>query len=187
MVSELSQRYLSRLRFALANPQWLPLAGLAGVLIAIGLHVFFIPAREAAIDAAEYRLDQLQRTARRLQIARASSPEAQQSNLLAELPDEVDIDRLIGRLLKLAEEQGLDIQTGEYRLQRQPDRPFDSYILNLPISAEYRALRGYLAAIREAYPMLAIDNVDLHRDSINNPTVAVQLRLVFFVKHKGKS
>lgn len=177
--------WLSRSRFALANPQWLALAGGLLVLIAAGLHLVVLPGREAAIEAGERQMQQLERASRRARIDRQltqATPEQARLSLLESFPDENRLHAELGRLLELASEKGLQLSAGEYRLLAGKDKLFNRYVLNLPVQGSYRDLRTYLTTIRTEFPALAIEDVTLRRENIGAGSVDAQLRLVIFAR-----
>ncbi|MBS1130185.1 MAG: hypothetical protein H6R16_1187 [Proteobacteria bacterium] len=180
--------WLARGRFALAYPQWLPLAGGLLVLIAAGLHLILLPGRETRIEAGERQLQQTERAGRRARIDRQlaqATPEQARLSLLERFPDEARLHAELGRLLELADQKGLQLSAGEYRLLAGKDKLFDRYVLNLPVQGSYRDLRAYLTTIRSEFPALAIEDVTLRRENIGASAIDAQLRLVIFFRHQG--
>lgn len=178
----------ARLAFALANLPGLPLIALLLVAAAALAHLFLLPAREAAIEASERRLAGLERSARRALIERQAergSPEDTRQRLLARFSGEEQLNAELGRLIALAGEQGLQMESGDYRLMPGKDGLFDRYVLNLPVRGSYRSIRSYLSAVRAEFPDLAIDDVSLHRESVANPEVEAQLRFVLFGRRRA--
>ena len=187
MVNRLVNTWLARARFALANPSWLPLAGGLLVLVAAGLQLVVLPGREAAIAAGEQRLQQLERANRRIQIDRQlaqASPEQKRLSLLERFADEDQLHVELGRLLELADQKGLQLSAGEYRLLAGKDKLFDRYVLNLPVQGSYRDLRRYLSSLRSEFPALAIEDITLRRENIEASALDAQLRLVIFARRQ---
>lgn len=173
----------ARLAFALATLPVLPLiAFLLAIAVAMA-HLLLLPAREAAIEDAERRLAGLERNARRALIEKQAeqvSPEDTRQRLLQRFPGEEELNAELGRLIALAAEQGLQVPSGDYRLMPGKDGLFDRYVLNLPVTGSYRTIRAYLAAVRNEFPDLAIDDVSLRRESVANAEVEAQLRFILF-------
>lgn len=173
----------ARLRFVAANPPLLPLLALLLLGLAGSVQFFLLPARQAAFDAAEIRLAGLERSARRAAIERQShsgSPDETRQRLLERFPDETQLNGELGRLLEMAASGGLSLASGDYRLQPARDGMFDRYVLNLPVKGEYRKIRHYVQAVRQAFPDLAVDDIGLRRENIGSLEVEAQLRLVLF-------
>lgn len=173
---------LARVRFALANPNWLLLAGSLLALLAATTHLLLLPGRDAAIEAGERRLAQLERNTRRLQIERQSVPEQRRPHLLERFPDDSRLPREVGRLLNLAESGGLQFSAGEYRLVAGKEKLLDRYVVSLPVLGGYGEIRQFLQNVRDEFPNLAIEDVSLRRDSIGASEVEAQLRLVIFIR-----
>jgi len=174
---------LARLNFALVNLQLIPLLALLLVGVAAGAQLFLLPGREAAIAASEQRLASLERRSRRAAMERQVervSPEETRQRLLGRFPSELELNAELGRLLALAGEQGLQVPNGDYRLMPGKDDLFDRYVLNLPVKGSYRTVRRYVAAVRETFPDIAIDDISLRRENIGSTEVEAQLRFVLF-------
>lgn len=173
---------LARLRFALANPNWLLLAGGILVLLAAFAHLLLLPGREAAIEAGERRLVQLERNTRRLQIERRSAPVSGRPQLLDRFPANSHLPSELGRLLDMAEQGGLQFTGGEYRLVAGKEKLVDRYVVSLPVRGDYREIRRFLIDLRREFPALAIEDVSLRRDKIGSSEIDAQLRLVLFTR-----
>lgn len=179
----------ARLRFAAANPQPLPL--LAGLLVlsAIGMQLFILPGMERADEADQAEITRIERNTRRMNIAREeaiASPVVTRERVLGHFPLENELNAQLGRLLDLANKEGLQIPSGDYRLVKgKEDALFDRYVLNLPAKGAYGKIQGYLAAVRREFPGLAIEDASLRRDSISSAEVEAQLRFVLFCRRDG--
>ena len=176
---------LARARFALANPNWLLLTGGLLVLLAAVIHLLLLPGREAAIEAGERRLAQLERNTRRLQIERQSTPEVGRPQLLDRFPVASRLPGELGKLLDLAEQDGLQFSGGEYRLVAGKEKLLDRYVVSLPVRGDYQEIRRFLMTLRDEFPALAIEDVSLRRDKIGSSEIDAQLRLVLFIRRDG--
>lgn len=172
----------ARVRFALANPNWLLLLAGLLVLLAAVLHMLLLPGREAAIEAGERRLAQLERSTRRLQVERQSEPAQRRSELIDRFFDDSRLSGEVGRLFAVAETVGLQLSAGEYRWVPGKEKLLDRYVINLPLQGSYGDIRQFLIRLREDFPNLAIEDVSLRRDNIGIAEMAAQLRLVLFVR-----
>lgn len=185
------------LGFLVARLALLPVLALGLLMAAIFLQGRLIPAREAAEAEATRQVARLEREARQQAVARqaqadeaAASPSASPSaspadtrqRLLARFPSEAQLNAELGRLLALAGEQGLQVPSGDYRLQPSRDGLFDRYVLNLPVKGAYLTVRRYVAAARREFPDLAVDDISLRREAIGQAEVEAQLRFVLFAR-----
>lgn len=179
----------ARLRFAAANPQPLPLLAGLLVLAAIGAQLFVLPGMERADEADQIEIPRLERQIRRASIVRqetVASPVDTRERVLGHFPFENELNEQLGRLLDLANSEGLQIPTGDYRLAKgKEDALFDRYVLNLPVKGAYAKVRSYLLRVRKTFPGLAIEDVTLRRDTIGSGEVEAQLRFVLFCRHEG--
>jgi hypothetical protein len=185
MVSRFLKAAPLRLRFALANLRPLPLLAFVLVLAVVVCQVVLMPSRERALAEAEESLTQSERAVRRQQIARqeqAASPAEARQRLLDRFPGEQGLNAELGRVLELAGTHGLTLPEGEYRLVAGKDGLFDRYVLNLPVSGGYQAIRGYARAIRQEFPEMAIDDLTIRRPNIGAGQVDAQLRLILFAR-----
>ncbi len=181
------------LGFLVARLALLPMLALGLLVAAIFLQGRLIPAREAAEAEATRQVARLEREARQQAVARqaqaheaAASPSASPADtrqrLLARFPSEAQLNAELGRLLALAGEQGLQVPSGDYRLQPSRDGLFDRYVLNLPVKGAYLTVRRYVAAARREFPDLAVDDISLRREAIGQAEVEAQLRFVLFAR-----
>ncbi len=187
MVDRYVTSLLARLRFAAANLQVLPLIAFLLVVIAALAQLFLLPGREAAIEEAEHRLAQLERSARRAMIERKSelvTPTETRQRLLEHFPTEGQLNAELGRLIEMAKQQGLRVPGGDYRLMPGKDGLLVRYVLNLPVKGSYGAIRSYLRAVRSEFPDLAIDDIALHRENIGSSEIEAQLRFVIFGRNR---
>lgn len=174
---------LARLRFSAVNAQVLPTVSLLLVLVAALVHLFLLPSYEAAIEDAERRLASLERSARRAALEPQTvrvSPEDTRKLLLERFPNEEQLNAELGHLIEMAGKEGLSVPSGDYRLTPGKDGLFDRYVLNLPVKGSYQTIRRYVAAVRMAFPDLAIDDITLRRENIGSTEVEAQLRFVLF-------
>lgn len=170
-----------RLRFGIAHIQAVPLLAFLLVAVTALAQLFWLPAREAAVRDNEQRLAGLESKARELAIERQSlvvSPDETRQRLLARYPGEAQLNAQLGRLLELSADEGLQVVSGEYQLIAAKEALFNRYVLNLPVKGEYRKIRRYVQAVREAFPDLAVEEISLHRENIAAGEVEARLRFV---------
>lgn len=177
----------ARLRFAVANPQPLPLLAGLLVLAASSAQLFVLPGMERADEADQAEITRIERAIRRARLSQMAqeetgvSPTSTRERLLGTFPLEGELNGQLGRLLDLANKEGLQIPAGDYRLVKgKEDALFDRYVLNLPVKGSYSKIRGYLLTVRREFPRLAIEDATLRRDGIGNAEIEAQLRFVLF-------
>lgn len=188
MAGRLMHETLTKLRFAAANAPLLPVLALLLVLAATAVHLLLLPARERAIADTEQRATTLEREARRATLERksqANTPEDTREALLQPFPGEAQLNAQLGRLIELAGENGVQLPGGDYRLVRSKAGLFDRYVLNLPVTGGYRAIRAFVQAARTEFPALAVEDMAFSRESIDHADVAGQLRFVIYSRRNA--
>lgn len=188
MAGRLMNETLSKLRFAAANAPLLPVLALILVLAATAVHLLLLPARERAIADAEERTVKLEKEARRTALERkrpGNTPDDTRDALLQPFPGEAQLNDQLGRLIELAAENGVQLPGGDYRLVRSKAGLFDRYVLNLPVTGGYRAIRAFAQAARTEFPGLAVEDMAFSRESIDHADVAGQLRFAIYSRRNA--
>lgn len=86
------------------------------------------------------------------------------------------------RLDKLARRQGLALESANYRLEKATRVDgLDRYQVILPLRGPYPRVRDFMMAALRDLPTMAIDQVQLQRETIADTAVEAQVTLTFFV------
>ena len=189
MAQRLLNNAAGRLRFALANPQPLPIAAGIMAIAVLTVQLFVLPRMEAMTDENEINASRLERTTRRILLEHpeeASSPVDARQRLLERFPTEEQLNAELGRILDIASRQGVQIPGGDYTPVKNKDGLFDRYVINLPAKGSYRAIREYVQAVRTELPDLAVEDMSLRRDAIGNGDIEAQLRFVLYGRRNAK-
>ncbi len=110
------------------------------------------------------------------------SAPARLARFYAGLPDARRSADVLGRVLALAAKQGLDLQSGEYRLERQPDDRIQRYRITLPVQGSYAQVRRFVDAALLELPALALDDIEFHRVSADATVLDAQLRFTLHLR-----
>jgi hypothetical protein len=161
--------------------------GKPGVM-AIGLLVVLPSFYFSAIVPAQERLD----AARRgvlvgEQAGKASdgirrAPGAQLAEFYRNFPAERDAPQWLEKLDALAAKNGLDLNEGEYKATPEKVGRLTRLQMMLPVKGEYQQIRGFLVALPAEIPAIALENVSFVRQTVADPTVAAQIRLVLYLE-----
>jgi hypothetical protein len=154
--------------------------GAAGALL-LGASLVYLNAvvapREAALD------EQLQRNeqARRVDAARqrAAQTEVDASGRPALAPAAAAALR---RLFDAADQAGLDLDQGEYRLTEVKDAQLRRYQLSLPVAGGYPEIRAFVAQALNGDPALALNAIQLRRDRIESPDLEGMLNFTLYLE-----
>ena len=76
-----------------------------------------------------------------------------------------------------ATRHGIELVSGQYRLERRPGERLARYEMTLPVSGSYAQIRGFMAQVLRDVPAAAIDNVQLRRDEGAGGRLTAGIRL----------
>lgn len=179
----------SRLRWI--SRRWLRTLGKPGVL-AIGILVVFPPFYFSAIAPAQERLDAARRSTLSLreQILHASqslggirhTPAEQLAEFYRIFPQERNAPQWLKKLFALAEKNGLSLQEGEYKANRDKAGRLMRFQMVLPVKGEYPQIRRFLAALPVEIPVIALENVQFSRQNVADPVVEARIRLTLYLE-----
>lgn len=170
---------------------WLRRLGAAGVL-GIGVLFFCVPFYLSAILPAERELEAQRLAAERLRTRAPLHPFAADDRgeslrrfyalfpEVASLPDEVE------RLYSLAHSARLELEQGEYRLERQGDG-LVSYRVTLPIHGTYPQIREFVGAVLKELPIVSLDALRFERKKSGETRLEAQVRLTVYFRPAAPS
>jgi hypothetical protein len=87
----------------------------------------------------------------------------------------------LARLQAAAQRRGFTLDQAEFKLASELAEPLARYSIQLPIKADYRALRRFSRDALRELPGLALDEVSLRRSDPKSPLLDAQLRFVLFL------
>lgn len=166
--------------------EWLQALGATGIL-GIGVLLFCVPLYLSALRPLENELQGQRVAAERMKTRSPLQPVASGDRAgelqrfyrlfpeLAELPDELK------RLNELARASGLELQQGEYRLEKHGGG-LAAYHVNLPIRGVYPAMREFLGGVLKSMPAASIDALSFERRKVAETQLAAQLRLTLYFR-----
>ena len=71
----------------------------------------------------------------------------------------------LGAIFASAGRQRLDLVKGEYQLKAEPGSPFITYVVTLPLHAEYGPVKAFAANVMLDLPHASLDELRLSRDT----------------------
>lgn len=169
---------------------WLRALGATGVL-GVGALVSCLPFYFSALQPLERELQAQRLAAERLKARSPLQPVAAGGradelrrfyNLfpaIEELPDELK------RLHHLARESNLELQQGEYRLEKR-GAGLASYRITLPIRGSYVQVREFLGAALKSMPVASVDALSFERKRVSESQLEAQLRLTVYLRPRGE-
>jgi hypothetical protein len=159
-------------------------AVVAGLAVALPLD-----GRAHALEAGNAALERRIAAARRAPTpAPVLSTSAQLAAFERGLVDERALALTYARLFAIAQSHGLALRQAEFKLgEATAEGSGDGggavarYAIVLPVTADYRALRAFVAQALRELPALALEGVSLRRDDAKATQLEAKLRLVLFV------
>lgn len=167
---------------ALMNLRWPGLVGLGLILFTAGLTAVSIQSTRQRLHALNDEAASL--SSRLGQRAGANAPasgRSQLSNFYAFFPLTHNVPELLGRIYQAATHNQVVLEKGEYKLTRESDFRLARYQITLPVSGDYARVRGFVNDVLEAVPSVALDELTLKRESIDQPELEARVRFSLFL------
>jgi Tfp pilus assembly protein PilO len=177
-------RTIDTLRF------WLGTAGQLGLLLIWLLALFglfvMLPAQHK-LQAQREQLAWLQAQPKAQARPAPVLADAQQlQQFYAQFPSQDDLSELLRQLHQLAQECGMNLVMGDYKLSHQRDNTaLQRYEIILPVQARYGALRDFIAQAALRFPTLGLSEISIKRDGIQDDEAEVKLTYVWLLRGEG--
>lgn len=88
----------------------------------------------------------------------------------------------MAKLYAAADEQHINLERGEYRLNATKSDYLTRYELVLPVKGSYVAIRKFVIQALIDVPTLALDNITFHRQKSDDVSVEAELRFTLFLR-----
>jgi hypothetical protein len=102
-----------------------------------------------------------------------------------DLPSDHQAYGRLTRLFQAAEDAGLALNEGSYRTQfesaAKDQAGLGRLVINLPVSGNYPAIRGFLAQALNQDPALALENLRLTREAMGETELMAELRFALYL------
>lgn len=82
----------------------------------------------------------------------------------------------LGDVYASAERHNVALLKGEYQLKAEPNSPFVSYVITLPIRSEYGPVKAFVADVLQNLPHASLDELRLSRDAADVETLDAVVR-----------
>jgi hypothetical protein len=167
----------------------LPMLGWPGIL-AIGLLVMCIPFYFSGVRPMQDRLHELQRND---EISRAQAldggkaymengtPSEELDEFYKHFPLEKTSPHWLGKLVEVAEKNGLSLNHGEYVVTRDKVGQLRRFKITLPVQGKYTQIRKYLNSLSYEIPNMALENVQFQRKDVLDTNVQVKIKLLLYM------
>ncbi|MDP1935903.1 MAG: hypothetical protein Q8K91_01710 [Hylemonella sp.] len=101
------------------------------------------------------------------------------------LPPGDDLPVVVQSLFDLAEQEGLRMARGSYRLQPEPAAAFARFHMSLPVRGEPGRVQRFLQAALQAWPSLAVESIQFKAAAGGERVLEARLQWVLFVRDGG--
>ncbi|WAC71447.1 hypothetical protein OU995_17895 [Roseateles sp. SL47] len=98
------------------------------------------------------------------------------------LPAHDEIPQAVGDLLMLAENEGLLVEKGDYRLQLEPQGGFVRYRMTLPVKGDATAVRKFMLDALRSQRTLALESVQFKREAATSRVVEARIQWVLMAQ-----
>lgn len=137
-------------------------------------------ARAQALD-----LQQVQRSERE-RLARQPDPQVDEASRLAGfeagLPQAAGALQALRHIHRSASEHDVVLATGEYRMVSEPGGRLQRYQITLPADGTYPDLRAWMADVLNELPTIALDELSLKRNAVDEPRMQARVRWSFYLR-----
>jgi len=157
-------------------------------VVGLGLLAFAAGFYFSTLRPAQLRLEQLRRESLELeQLPLRAAVEEPTSNrerleaFYAFLPPAARTADLLGKVFAAAEKQGLSLEQGDYRVQRDNVGGITHYQVMLPLRGTYPQVRKFVAAALAQVPNLSLDSIQFERQTVGDSTVEAKVKFVMYL------
>jgi len=157
----------------------------AGALVLATLLAWAVLARSVAVDARTLAVDNESLQRRPAAARAASAPLTTGQQLLVfegAFPDQQALGTSYSRLWNVARRHGVALKAAEFKLSDVPQDEFQRYTIQLPVTADYAALRGFVVDALADLPSLALEEMSLRREDSKSLQLEARLSFVLFVR-----
>ena len=111
----------------------------------------------------------------------ASTPSEELEEFYRYFPSEKKSPRVFGKLVEVAEKNGLSLNHGEYIVTQDKVGQLVRFKITLPVQGKYKQIRNFLSSLGTEIPNMALENVQFERKDILDEDVQVKIRLLLYM------
>ena len=155
-------------------------AGLVGLALLLGSTVFLSSTQLKVRHETQALRSDLARAAQHPPAAPSAASESAQA--LRHLPGRGDMPKLLGVLLAQASTAHLTLDAAQYETSAARTGSITRYKVSFPVVGPYEQVRTFVDAVLTALPNVSIDELNIERKTISDPSVEARVRLTFFTR-----
>jgi Tfp pilus assembly protein PilO len=170
--------------------RWMSRLGLPGI-IGIGLLVMCVALYFSLIQPKQLQLQEARQSADLLsdkmnRMSKASKngdrPAAEQLTEFYQIfPDEKSSVDLIGKIAVIAQNDGFNLDEGEYKVNHEKIGHLTRMQIILPVKAQYQQIRKFLADISSDIPVVSLEQIQFQRQKVGDPLVDTHIKLALYL------
>jgi hypothetical protein len=174
-------RVLGRLREELERLGWPGVAGLGLLAFVAMIAVSALVPLRAEVERLRDEADALQRRVGGGERAGRPAAQDQLATFYAFFPPPASSPDWLGKIHAIAQAKGVQLASGEYRLERAASPRLRRYQMTLPVQGTYAQIRGFVGDVLEQVPAAVLEEVSLKRESVETPRVEARVRLTIYM------
>lgn len=167
--------------------------GMAGIcLLSICPAFYFsaiLPAQEklaSTRDSVIALQEQMKHAGRAGPGASQRTPEEQLDEFYRMFPEGRKMPEYLEKIFSSAQEQGISLDQGEYKITRNKEGNLVSFQMAFPVKGDYPQIRKYLAALLADIPVLSLQQVQFKRQKVGDSEVEANIRLgLYFLEQRS--
>ncbi len=167
----------------------LPMLGWPGI-IAISMIVMCLPFYFSSVRPMQDRLQELQsiddssreQTVDGVNKYRGiNTPSEELDEFYKHFPPEKSSPHWLGKLVEVAERNGLSLNHGQYVVTRDKVGQLRRFKITLPVQGKYTQIRKFLNSLSYEIPNMALENVQFQRKDVLDTDVQVKIKLLLYM------
>lgn len=159
-------------------------AGVVGIGLLVFAATFYLTAHRAAQSALAALRSEAAALQERLRMGGSldtAGPAEQLATFYAFFPRQTSTPQWLARIYAAAAAKGVALESGDYKLDRKPGEHLARYEIVLPVKGSYSQIRSFVAEVLATVPAAVLEEVNLRRDSVQNPRLDARVRFTLYV------
>jgi hypothetical protein len=120
---------------------------------------------------------------------KATAPQSDQNldAFMANLGEQRHAEQQLKALFAIAQDLGLELTQGQYRMSCDEGSRFCKYRVQLPVKGPYDKVRVFSEQVLQAIPFASIDELNLRRESIADTDVDAKIGMTLYLRKMTQS
>ena len=114
-----------------------------------------------------------------------ATPREQLTEFYKYFPAEKNAPKWLEKLDEVAEQNGLSLNEGEYKVTQDKVGQLIRLRIAFPVQGKYPQIREFLASLSKEIPPIALENIQFGRNNIVDATVEAKVKMVLYLVQKS--